>query len=106
MDFSALVKLRKHLTIKHHIPGRLRFLFDAGLIARAGELRALANGNGLPPGVSDARLNILARSVILEYDAQRVPMELLERLITAPADADALAALEELKRRVGYAPGA
>lgn len=102
MDFSTLVKLRKHLTIKHHISGRLRVLFDAALLARAGELRALANGNGLPPGVSNARLNILARSVVVEYDAALIPMELIERLIASPVDADALAALEELKRRVGY----
>ena len=78
------------------MPGRIRIKFNLA-IASDPQARELFKANtGLPPGVRSVRLNIPARSVVLEYDAERIPMELVEELITNEDDARAAHLLEEL----------
>ncbi len=52
--------------------------------------------SALPPGVRDVRLNALARSVVIEYDAQRIPPAMLDELVTTREDARAEELLREL----------
>lgn len=54
------------------------------------------SGRDLPPGVKDVRLNVLARSVVVEYDAEAVPPALLEDLVRADDDGRAAQLLREL----------
>ncbi len=49
-----------------------------------------------PPGVKTVRLNWVARSVVIEYDAQLIPHALLEELATTRDDGRASAIVEEL----------
>lgn len=83
MHLSDLAGLRHYLTIKHHIPGRIRLVFNPALITRP-EVRELASAHSeLPPGVFSVRVNALALSVIIEYDPGRIDPSLLNDLITA-----------------------
>lgn len=50
----------------------------------------------MPPGVRSARLNVMARSVIIEYDASRIAPALVEELLSAKDDRRAAEALAEL----------
>ncbi len=78
------MELRNYLTIKHHIPGRIRIQFSPGLLGdrRAGKLREKA-GEELPSCIRSSKLNMFTRNVIIEYDAETiVPEKLHEALIT------------------------
>lgn len=82
MDFKTLARLRRHLEIKHHVPGRIRIKFSLAIVADPMVKKMANSGQDLPPGVKSARLNALARSVVIEYDADKFPPELLEELIS------------------------
>ncbi|WP_031388587.1 HMA2 domain-containing protein [Desulfonatronum thiodismutans] len=95
MHLSDLAGLRRYLTVKHHIPGRIRLLFSPALVSRP-EVRELAAAHSeLPPGVFSVRVNVLALSVIIEYDPERIAPTLLDELLTADDDR-VVAVLREL----------
>ena len=96
MNFATLAGLRSHLEIKHHIPGRIRIKFDLALTTDPTMLRMARDRGELPPGVRSARLNAMARSVVIEYDAEHIPPELLEELVTTRGQERAEALLREL----------
>lgn len=100
MQLSDLTALRKYVTIRHHIPGRIRVVFDPSLANRPEVRELLRTQNGLPPGVLSFRVNALAASVIIEYEAERINPALLEELLRTEDDQLALTILQELIKRV------
>jgi hypothetical protein len=82
MDLEALKELQQYLHVAHHVPGRLRIKFDAALAGhpQAGDI---LNPHNPTPGIRNIRLNIGARSVIIEYDQERIQPELLQELLTS-----------------------
>ena len=76
---NTVIRLAPHVEIRHHIPGRIRLkislsalsLFDATSISRS--LHAI-------PGVISQRINLHARSVLIEYDRKLIPYDLWELL--------------------------
>lgn len=99
MHLSDLAGLRRYLTIKHHIPGRIRLLFNPALAARP-EVRKLAAAHSeLPPGVLSVRVNALALSVVMEYDPERISPDLLNDLISADEER-VVAVLRELSDKL------
>ncbi|GAB6057538.1 HMA2 domain-containing protein [Desulfonatronum parangueonense] len=100
MNFHDLAALRRYLTVKHHIPGRIRVTFDPALAFRP-EIRKLAQERpDIPEGVTNVRVNILATSVIIEYDPGRIKPRLLDDLINAD-DKKAADILRELHDALG-----
>ncbi len=98
MDFNALAKLRRYLELKHHIPGRMRIKFDSS-IRKDPQAMALAQEQGDldpsgMPGVTNIRTNLLARSVVIEYDPTLISPQLLEELATTK-DANRAAEIAE-----------
>lgn len=83
MDFSLLMELRHHLTIKHHVPGRIRVSFTLKLLndPRAQELKNNARTTP-PPCIHDVQLNLFARSIIVEYDQDIIIPEKLHEALT------------------------
>jgi hypothetical protein len=81
MGLETLKELQKYLHVVHHVPGRLRIKFD---VALAGHPRAgdILNPQNPIPGIKNVRLNMGARSVIIEYDRERIQPELLQELFT------------------------
>lgn len=83
---QQLMPLLPHMEIAHHIPGRIRLkvllsgLSAARKIDIQGVLREV-------PGVIDLRLNAAAKSVVIQYDQERIPYDfwqLLGQLKTQP----------------------
>lgn len=94
MDFQLLMELRQYLTIKHHVPGRIRIQFAMKLLTdpRAKRLKDEA-GETPPPCIKSTKVNLITRNIIIEYDpAVIVPEKLHEALTTDDAGRfDALA---------------
>ncbi|PTN33300.1 HMA2 domain-containing protein [Desulfonatronum sp. SC1] len=86
MQLSDLAGLRHYLTIKHHIPGRIRLFFSPALVSRPEVRELTASHSELPPGVLSVRVNVMALSVIIEYDPERVAPALLNELFTGNED--------------------
>ena len=76
---EGLLKIAPHATISSHVPGRIRLKISMeGVKALNGKV----NGENpiRIPGIISTRINTFARSIIIEYDDQRIPYELWERL--------------------------
>jgi hypothetical protein len=76
---DTVIQLAPYAEISHHIPGRIRLKisltalgqFDAAVISRT---------IGAVPGVMNQRVNLHARSVVIEYDRKLIPYDLWELL--------------------------
>jgi hypothetical protein len=71
---ATLLDLRRHLTIVHHVRGRIRFRLGVALWqAAAATDRQLLNAllNQLQ-GIRDMRVNPAVASVVVEYDPQQI----------------------------------
>ncbi|SMP77148.1 HMA2 domain-containing protein [Desulfonatronum lacustre] len=99
MHLSDLASLRRYLTIKHHIPGRIRLLFNPVLVSRPEVRELMATHSELPPGVFSVRVNALALSLVIEYDSERIAPALLDELVTA-GDDRVVEVLRELGERL------
>ncbi len=99
MDFQLLMELREHLSVAHHVRGRIRLRFSLGLLTdgRAMGLLASAKGAPLPAAVRGVRLNVAARSVVLEYDPEIVQPRVLEEVLTTDDENRFRVLAEELK---------
>lgn len=96
MDFTTVAKLRKYLSVKHHIPGRIRIGFDKSIITDPEALALVKSAPKMPDAVKKTSLNIFSKSMVIEYDEKKVPPQLLEDLINAPSDDAASAIVEKL----------
>lgn len=94
MDFSTLAKLRKYLSVKHHLPGRLRLQFDKAILTDPEALEMTKSAPDMPAAVTKSSINMFSKSVLLEYDTGAIAPELLEAIIHAPDEESAAAALE------------
>ncbi len=88
-----LFRLLPHIEVAHHIPGRIRLRVrpsGLGLVGNIDIEAALLN----IPGVRSLRINAFARTVVIEYNRERLPCDLwrsLEELKYKPELADELA---------------
>ncbi len=99
MDLNLFQDLRRHFTIAHHIPGRMRVKFDASVISNPIIKDFLSKNNNsmdtiytIIPGAESIRLNLWACSIIIEYDKTRIKPELIKELFTTD-DADRIKAI-------------
>lgn len=94
-SFEDLLGLRAGLGIAHHVPGRIRLRLGPALADWA-ECRGLQGAGpqawldalGLGPriGVTGARLNAAAASLVVEYDPNRLDPAWWETLILGDDD--------------------
>lgn len=96
MDFATIATLRKYLSIKHSLPGRIRIKFSMDIMKDQEALALAQSPPEMPDAVTDTKLNVLSRTLLIEYDAEQVPPHLLEELITTDDDDRAEAIVEEL----------
>jgi hypothetical protein len=88
-DLSGLLELRRHLSIVHHLPGRIRLRLGPALWGHAARFdRDLFQDmlEGLE-GIRDLRVNKAVASVVIEYDPAHVPPEDWETLVLGEAEA-------------------
>jgi hypothetical protein len=99
LDPAVLLKARKHLTIVHHVPGRVRLRFGPLILNDAPEL-ATADGRAALAqlgAIQDVRVNLPAFSLVVQYDSERLPPESWERLIEG-SEAEAESVVEMLRQ--------
>jgi hypothetical protein len=76
---AGLLSIVPHAVIAHHIPGRIRLKISLeGAKALNGRLEQ--EDIIRIPGIIGARINAFARSIVIDYDAKKIPYDLCERL--------------------------
>ena len=78
---AALLAVRQHVRIAHHLPGRIRLELRANdqssaWLRQHGQ-EGLAAVQRLLPGIRSLRFNLLAGSAVLEYDPAIYPARLV-----------------------------
>lgn len=96
MDFETIATLRKYLSIKHNLPGRIRIKFSLDIMKDPEALKLAQSPPDMPDAVKETKVNIFSRTLLLEYDADLVPPSLLEELITTEDDDRAAEIVREL----------
>ena len=88
MTAQEFFELRSFLSVAHHIPGRIRLKFNPEIRhhSLASALAHLARGATETPAAR-TRLNLLAHSLVIEYDAARI----------APDDVDTFMHSKDMK---------
>lgn len=76
---SNIIRLAPHAEICHHIPGRIRLRIS---LAALGSLDPAMISHTIRsvPGVINQRINLHARSVVIDYDRKFIPYDLWELL--------------------------
>jgi hypothetical protein len=82
---AAILRIISQLRVAHHLPGRIRLQLKAGRLSlaavREGDVaEAIKVLRELLPGIKSVRLNRLAASVLLEYQASIYPYQLVDAL--------------------------
>jgi len=76
-EFERFQRFTRHLRIAHHIPGRIRLKLEADLddkqLDAIGDARRFGKVLEDVPGIRSVKVNLLARSCTLEYDAKVIP---------------------------------
>lgn len=87
-DWSRLAGLLPHLRIVHHVRGRLRVRLHAGVLGWLAQGPNAAPESWLArwPGITALYLNQAAASLVIEYDARRIPPPWWERLLHARSE--------------------
>ncbi|MBK1673513.1 cation transporter [Ectothiorhodospira shaposhnikovii] len=89
---DVLIQLLTRVRVAHHLCGRIRLKLDADLKDLVGkaDIPEIERMLDQLPGVSSVRLNLLARSCVVEYDADVIPMSAWEDFLqghdTRPAE--------------------
>lgn len=88
---SLMVSLRSHVTIAHHIPGRVRLrigLGALGVVSGRDQGRARFSLTDLAAfaGIETVRLNTAAQSAIVTYDPGVIPEAFWRECLTVPED--------------------
>ncbi len=79
---GELYELKKWLTIKHHIPGRIRLKFDLRIVTQIGKFNHLKSEVDNFSLIKDYRLNLVTGSLLLEYDENIIPPQLMNDLLS------------------------
>ncbi|MCG5512009.1 heavy-metal-associated domain-containing protein [Ectothiorhodospira shaposhnikovii] len=100
---DPLLQLLTRVRVAHHLRGRIRLKLDADLkgLAVAADIPDIERMLGSLPGVSCVRLNLLARSCVVEYDADVIPMSAWEDFLLGH-DTDAAKTLHRILQQARH----
>jgi len=90
-----LYQLKQWLTIKHHIPGRVRIKFNLSIVTKVSRFNQFKRDIEQSPLIKDYRLNITTGSLLVEYDNNIIPAHLIDALL-AQDEAQSRQALQAL----------
>jgi len=82
-EWRRLASLLPHLRLIHHVRGRLRLRLRTGVSHWLAQYPDVVPEAWLArlPGIAALRLNKAAASLVIEYDARRIPPQWWERLL-------------------------
>lgn len=81
------LKLRKWVSIGHHIPGRIRLKYKLGIVAQLASLRSNEVEGVLDsiPAFKNYKLNKATGSIVIEYDASVIEPNAINALFSENA---------------------
>ncbi|MCG5501814.1 heavy-metal-associated domain-containing protein [Ectothiorhodospira lacustris] len=84
---DLLLQLLSRVRVAHHLRGRIRLKLDTDLkgLAGAADIPEIERMLDQLPGVFSVRLNLLARSCLVEYDPDVIPMAAWEDFLQGRA---------------------
>lgn len=87
LDAAYLLGMRRHLSIVHHLPGRIRLRIGPALWGIANKVEDSLFRQLLKhlEGIRDVRINMAVASVVIEYDPRQVPPDNWETLVRGDA---------------------
>lgn len=95
LNLQDFLDLRRYITIAHHVQGRIRLKLDPRILTHpAARMLAGLSGSRPEAGLLGIRVNIPARSLIIEYDSNRIGQDDLEAFFTS-TDNERVTALAE-----------
>lgn len=80
-----LLAAKKYITMVHHIKGRMRLKINPSIVKDPVNKKLKEISCELP-GVINTRINMMARSVVLQYDPDIISSQELETLVTTKDD--------------------
>ena len=105
MTIQQFLELRHLISVAHHVPGRIRLKLHPD-IRRHPAAAWLDSLNRQASGVLSVRLNVAARSLVMEYDRAKIAPKELEELLTGADQARAAALAETFTAVLGFTPHA
>jgi hypothetical protein len=87
LDVNRLLDLRRHLSIVHHLPGRIRLRLGSALwgVAASVDRDRFKILLDHVEGIRAVRINVAVASVIVEYDPTTIPPADWETLVSGDA---------------------
>lgn len=97
MDMDVFLALRNHLSIAHHIPGRIRLRIAPAVRKDVGGVdpKLFDRVMGAIDGIRDVRINAMAGSVVISYTTNEIEPSWWEMLVNGD-DGQAIALLRQL----------
>jgi hypothetical protein len=87
-DFDLFLRLRRHLKIVHHVPGRVRLRVGASIVkeVKGVDASVLDKILGAISGIKDIRVNAMAGSVVIQYVADELKPSWWDTLVNGEDD--------------------
>jgi len=84
-QIKTALKLRRWVTLSHHIPGRMRLKYKMGIMLHLATFKTSDIENTLAsvPAFKHYKLNKETGSILIEYDATMITPHLIEALFSA-----------------------
>ncbi len=89
---DELYQLKGYLSVKHHIPGRIRLKFDLAIVNKIGHFLHLKKQINESPIVKHYQVNLLTGSILLEYSQTQIPPEIIDQMFAG----------DEINSRLAY----
>ncbi|QLE84442.1 cation transporter [Shewanella sp. Scap07] len=79
---ESALKLRRWVTIGHHIPGRIRLKYKLGILAQFASFNTgdIEQAVQKVPALKQYKINHSTGSVVIEYDPQQITPALIDAL--------------------------
>ncbi|MCP4322817.1 MAG: hypothetical protein GY787_13410 [Alteromonadales bacterium] len=78
---NDLYQLKRLVTIKHHIPGRVRLKFSLSILTKMARFNQFKADIEQSPLIKSYRLNLSTGSLLVEYDEQIILPNLINELL-------------------------
>ncbi|WKY60505.1 cation transporter [Vibrio sp. SNU_ST1] len=78
------LKLRKWVSIGHHIPGRVRLKYKLGIVAHLASFRnsEIEQAISSVPAFKNYKINVATGSIVIEYDANNIQSSTIDALFS------------------------
>lgn len=98
---KTALKIRRWLTVSHHIPGRIRLKYKMGIMVHLATIKMADVERAIAsiPAFKNYKLNSDTGSILIEYDAHIINPEWIDMLFSE-SEADVQHACESIAQRL------